>query len=95
MKLYEFTITDNNKRSAQELDQLMQNVLKTESHQQGWMPGFQCSPVGIASSLDDGSKQYHFQVTGSFQSANSPDEEAQSSDAISASEPIAARPLDL
>lgn len=95
MKLYEFTVTDNNKLSQQELDQLVQNILKTESHQQGWMSGFQCSPVGIANTLKDGSKQYRFLVTGNFQLASSPDESVQSPDANFSAESVAARPLDL
>ncbi len=95
MKLYEFTVTDNNKLTQQEVDQLVDGILAEESQMQSWASGFQCKPVGVVETLGDGSKQFRFQVMGQFQIGFNSDENVRESDDFSSQPSVAARPLDL
>lgn len=95
MKLYEFTITDNNKLTQQEVDQMVDEILAEESRLQGWASGFKCQLVGTIDTLSDGSKQYRFQVMGQFQIGSGSDENVRESDDFSSQPSVAARPLDL
>ncbi len=95
VKLYEFTITNNNKLTQQEVDQMVDDILAEESRLQRWASGFKCQPFGTIDTLRDGSKQYCFQVIGQFQVGTNSDENVRESDDFSSQPPVAARPLDL
>lgn len=74
---------------------MVDEILAEESNLQGWASGFKCQPVGTIDTLGDGSKQYHFQVTGQFQVGSNSDEDVQESDDFLWQPSIAAGPLDL
>ena len=97
MKLYEFTYVDNQNLSEQELLHRVGEFLFSESVLQSWAPGYEFWPCRKVEQLANDEKNYYFEVTGKYLSADSVgfDEEILETAPTSSGRPAAAAALDL
>ena len=84
MKVYEFTYSDNQNLSAEELSKRVESFLLKESDLQGWMPGYKFQQAG-SEKKPEGHTVYLFEVFGNYLDEKNTtfESESKASDAIS------------
>ena len=91
MKLYEFTITDNENLTDNKVLELAEQILKSEASSNGWTNCI-LTKEDTVEKLPNGDKRYHFSIHGDAAQEFEIEEDSKAAPSAPAKEKIAASP---